>query len=270
MSTPSEDPLTLLRSSISSSSTTPPQLLDPSGQPTTQPLDASTVIFTSSNPITLPITTPTRLTSQPNDPSNLLTLQQLLYTYLEKETSNADYMRKAAVGVGAGFRPVGILDRRVVLEFLLGGTSPVGRVLVEGSKVEEKSQSAPRYLPARREAELRPLWCWVIGFEGDETTAQGSPEVGSLQTTGGTGEPSSVPTKRRYVADEADKQFYKKVSPSSPPLAPSSHPDNLHPHPYPHRRQHVSRSNNPLKNLARTCTTPSVPSLPENHKISVH
>lgn len=50
-------------------------------------------------------------------------------------------MRKAAVGVGAGFRPVGILDRRVVLEFLLGGASPVGRVLVEGSKVEEKSQS---------------------------------------------------------------------------------------------------------------------------------
>jgi hypothetical protein len=141
MSASSEDPLTLLRSAISSSSSTPPQLLDSSGQPTTQPLDASTVVFTSSStPISLPITTPTRLTSQPNDPSNLLTLQQLLYTYLEKETSNADYMRKAAVGVGAGFRPVGILDRRVVLEFLLGGASPVGRVLVEGSKVEEKSQ----------------------------------------------------------------------------------------------------------------------------------
>lgn len=149
MSASTEDPLNLLRSSISSSSTTPPQLLDPSGQPTTQPLDAGTVVFTSSpTPISLPITTSTRLTSQPNDPSNLLTLQQLLYTYLEKETSNADYMRKAAVGVGAGFRPVGILDRRVVLEFLLGGASPVGRVLVEGSKVEEKSQFACSSVPS--------------------------------------------------------------------------------------------------------------------------
>ena len=64
--------------------------------------------------------------------------------------------------------------------------------------------------------------CWlVIGFEGDQTTTQGSLEVGSLQTTGGTGESSSVPTKRRYVTDEADKEFYKKVSryllPPDPP-----------------------------------------------------
>lgn len=39
--------------------------------------------------------------------------------------------------MGGGFRPVGLLDRRIVLEYLTGGQVPVGRVLVEGSKPEE-------------------------------------------------------------------------------------------------------------------------------------
>jgi len=141
------DPLVLLRASIASTSN-PPTLTDSSGQPTTQALDATHVVLPStstssgSTPITLPITTPTRLTSQANDTSNLLTLQQLLYTYLERDTGNADYMRKAASGVVAGFRPVGILDRRIVLEYLSGGEAPVARVLVAGSKPEDKRERA--------------------------------------------------------------------------------------------------------------------------------
>jgi hypothetical protein len=142
MAESTEDPLVLLRSSIASSSN-PPVLTDSSGQPTTQALDATNVALSSSSgsSTTLPITTPTRLTSQANDASNLLTLQQLLYTYLEKDSGNADYMRKAAAGVGAGFRPVGILDRRIVLEYLVGGEAPAGRVLMLGSKPEDKRES---------------------------------------------------------------------------------------------------------------------------------
>lgn len=148
MADAAEDPLDLLRHSIASSSS-PPSLTDSSGQPTTQALDATHVVLSSSSSasVTLAVTTATRLTSQANDTSNLLTLQQLLYAYLERESGNADYMRKAAAGVGAGFRPVGILDRRIVLEYLQGGDAPTGRVLLRGSKPEDKREL---YRPSAR------------------------------------------------------------------------------------------------------------------------
>jgi hypothetical protein len=74
------------------------------------------------------------------------------------------------------------------------------------------------------------------------------------------------------VTDEADKEFYKKVSRRSSSSRNSSSPDALitifplgfsyiHDLPYP-------RSNPPSKNLPRTSTTLSVSSLPANHKIS--
>ncbi|KAH8082234.1 RNA pol II accessory factor, Cdc73 family-domain-containing protein [Filobasidium floriforme] len=187
MADATEDPLVLLRSSIASSSN-PPVLTDSSGQPTTQALDATNVALSSSSgsSITLPITTPTRLTSQANDASNLLTLQQLLYTYLEKDSGNADYMRKAAAGVGAGFRPVGILDRRIVLEYLLGGEAPAGRVLALGSKPEDKH------------------------FEGSQAPTTATVDTGGASRPSAVGG-STVPSKRRYVPDEADKAFYKKL-----------------------------------------------------------
>jgi hypothetical protein len=142
MSESSQDPLELLRTAISSEQL--PKLLDATGQSTDQALSATNVVFdlpSIAEPLTLPITSSTRFNSRANDNVNLLTLQQLLYTYLERAVGNADYMRKAAAGVGAGFRPVGILDRKMVLEYLMGGQAPSGRVLSLGSKPEDKRQS---------------------------------------------------------------------------------------------------------------------------------
>lgn len=139
MSEIEHDPFELLRSAVASSSL--PSLLDESSQPTTDVLAATTVSFTAHQPpVDFPVTIPTRLTSQVHDATNMLTLQQLLYLFLEKDTGNADYMRKAAAGVGKGFRPVGILDRRNVIEILEGGTGS-GRLLVKGSRPEEASKS---------------------------------------------------------------------------------------------------------------------------------
>lgn len=136
----SQDPLTLLRSAVIADKL--PELRDADGGPCDSLLQAQSLVFSSdAEPVTLDVTTPTRFTTRPNETNELLTLQQLVYVVLAKDASSAEYMRNA--NVGGGFRPIGILERRVVLEYLTGGQAPAGRILAEGSKPEDAGESSP-------------------------------------------------------------------------------------------------------------------------------
>lgn len=216
----SQDPLTLLRNAVISK--TLPELRDASGGPCDSLLQAHSLAFSSSSssePITLNVTTPTRFTSEPNKADVLLTLQQLLYVVLAKDASSAEYMRNANVG-GTGFRPIGILDRRVVLEYLTGGQAPAGRVLVEGIKPEE--EAGERKHRAKR-VELGPDHHRPFTvFEGDVATQAGpdvSADAGQAASTSATqpggagGAAGGAPAaKRKYEVNEADKEAVKRVS----------------------------------------------------------
>jgi hypothetical protein len=114
---------------------------------------------TSSARVVIPADTPTRFTTQLDDSSTTYTLAQLTYVFTSQSSTAAEYMKNASVGgvgvhiaTGIGsagvpggaenaFRPVTLIDRRVVLEYLLGGEAPSGRILVLGSRPEDKRES---------------------------------------------------------------------------------------------------------------------------------
>lgn len=165
------DPLNLLRATISAKK--PLILLDKSGQTEVDAVIKASYISLLADPtaeetadplrLVLAADTPTRFTTQLNDAGTTYTLAQLAYVYTSQGSSAAEYMKNASVGgvgvhvpTGVGsagvpggaenaFRPVTLIDRRVVLEYLLGGQAPAGRILVLGSKPEDQrgSQTLP-------------------------------------------------------------------------------------------------------------------------------
>lgn len=171
MSTVSHDPLNLLRATIAAKKDI--LLLDKTGQAPVDAVIKASYISLLSDPsaadetpadrdplrLVLAADTPTRFTTQLNDAGTTYTLAQLAYVYTSQGTTAAEYMKNASVGgvgvhvpTGVGtagvpgggenaFRPVTLIDRRVVLEYLLGGPAPAGRILVLGSKPEDQRAS---------------------------------------------------------------------------------------------------------------------------------
>ncbi|KAI5449386.1 accessory factor associated with RNA polymerase II [Naganishia albida] len=163
MSTVSHDPLNLLRATIAAKKDI--LLLDKTGQAPVDAVIKASYISLLSDPsaadetpadrdplrLVLAADTPTRFTTQLNDAGTTYTLAQLAYVYTSQGTTAAEYMKNASVGgvgvhvpTGVGtagvpgggenaFRPVTLIDRRVVLEYLLGGPAPAGRILVLGN-----------------------------------------------------------------------------------------------------------------------------------------
>jgi hypothetical protein len=169
------DPLNLLRAHIAANAG-PVGLLDKTRQPVDAVIKASYISLspgktgegddqTVAENIVLPADTPTRFSTQLNDSHTTYTLAQLTYVYTSQGSSAAEYMKNASVGgigvtVGMGigtagvpggienaFRPVTLIDRRVVLEYLLGGQAPAGRILVLGSKPDDQRAFAVFLLP---------------------------------------------------------------------------------------------------------------------------
>ena len=213
----SSDPLYLLRTAISSGQL--PTLLNSSDESCTL-ADATHITFPSTS-TTLPVTTPTRFSVQDNDASEFHTLQQLYYVYVERETGTAEYMRRAqAVGGGVGMRVVGIVNRKLVLDYLEGKTeAPPGRVLVEGSDPAQGCKS--EYRQAVTLPSFNNVVVIIPVFEG--TAAPSAPIVKpelvgvsdttttTTQTPAGRSNVGIGFVKRKYEFNPADLEAVKKV-----------------------------------------------------------
>lgn len=159
------DPLNILRAHIAAKRDV--LLLDRTQQHTVDAVIKASFISLDPSPaaseaestrVVIPADTPTRFTTQLNDSGTTYTLAQLTYVFTSQGSTAAEYMKNASVGgvgvhvpTGIGsagvpggvenaFRPVTLIDRRVVLEYLLGGEAPAGRILVLGSRPEDNRQ----------------------------------------------------------------------------------------------------------------------------------
>jgi hypothetical protein len=240
----SHDPLNLLRATISAKK--PLILLDKSGQTEVDAVIKASYISLLADPtaveetadplrLVLAADTPTRFTTQLNDSGTTYTLAQLAYVYTSQGSSAAEYMKNASVGgvgvhvpTGVGsagvpggaenaFRPVTLIDRRVVLEYLLGGQAPAGRILVLGSKPED--QRGSQRFPGITVDLIRvdPL----ADFEGSLPAAHNPDLATLLAPTDAPHDPSqplqptsqSTTGKRKaYQINQTDVEEVKKVS----------------------------------------------------------
>ena len=164
--TVAHDPLNILRAHIAAKH--PVLLLDKTQQHTVDAVIKASYISLDPAPegsppqrVVIPADTPTRFTTQLNDSSTTYTLAQLTYVFTSAGTTAADYMKNSSVGnvgvhvsTGIGsagvpggaenaFRPVTLIDRRVVQEYLMGGEAPAGRILVLGSRPEDHRAFRP-------------------------------------------------------------------------------------------------------------------------------
>ncbi|WWD20179.1 hypothetical protein CI109_104655 [Kwoniella shandongensis] len=191
MTTPTVDPLDLLRQSILSSNL--PTLLTASSDPLPSLSlgEAAYLSFPSDSdggePINLPKDTPTRYTS--ND--GFYNIASLWLAWKERETGVRDYLIKGqATGVGY----VTITDRRGVVEYLTGESDGAGRVVGKGTK-EEGGSAAQATSAASATVESLPS-----ALESATATT----------TEAGPSRPAAAP-KRKYEVDVVDREFCKKL-----------------------------------------------------------
>ncbi|EJU05870.1 CDC73-domain-containing protein [Dacryopinax primogenitus] len=186
------DPLLLLRQSLQSSS---PPLLLLSASANNDELAPSLAISTHIllPPLTLPKSTPTRLLragvpsspppSPEQEPDKFYTLDSVYYVYLARADGPGDYFRKAR-DAALSSPAVSLVDRRAVLAWLTDATAP------------EPENFVPLPSPTEKKAYIAPP-------EGP-FTPPGSPPPGYLDKF-------RESKKRRYVPDEGDREFVKRL-----------------------------------------------------------
>ncbi|KAJ9097174.1 hypothetical protein QFC21_004843 [Naganishia friedmannii] len=222
------DPLNLLRAHIAANAG-PIGLLNKTRQPVDAVIKASYISLslgttaegddqTSAEHVVLPADTPTRFTTQLNDSHTTYTLAQLAYVFTSQGSSAAEYMKNASVGgvgvtVGMGigtagvpggmenaFRPVTLIDRRVVLEYLLGGQAPAGRILVLGSKPDDQhfEGSLPIVHP-----DLQTLLHSTTNNQSNDSSTSSTLQGGALASQGSG-------KRKAYVVNAQDVEAVKK------------------------------------------------------------
>ncbi|KAJ9115766.1 hypothetical protein QFC24_006874 [Naganishia onofrii] len=223
------DPLNLLRAHIAANAG-PVGLLDKTRQPVDAVIKASYISLspgktgegddqTVAENIVLPADTPTRFSTQLNDSHTTYTLAQLTYVYTSQGSSAAEYMKNASVGgvgvtVGMGigtagvpggienaFRPVTLIDRRVVLEYLLGGQAPAGRILVLGSKPDDQHFEGSLPIP---HADLHTLLPSTNNDHTNDSSTTNSFGAGALASQGSG-------KRKAYAVNAQDVEAVKKI-----------------------------------------------------------
>ncbi|GHJ86564.1 hypothetical protein NliqN6_2966 [Naganishia liquefaciens] len=213
------DPLNILRAHIAAKH--PVLLLDKTQQHTVDAVIKASYISLDPSPegeppqrVVIPADTPTRFTTQLNDAGTTYTLAQLTYVFQSLGNSAADYMKNSSVanvgvhvatGIGSSgvpggaenaFRPVTLIDRRVVQEYLMGGEAPAGRILVLGSRPEDNHFEGS--LPAPHNPAVSTLLAPTDASQGYDPS----------QT-----QPSQAAAGKRkaYVVNQADVEAVKKI-----------------------------------------------------------
>ncbi|SCZ97812.1 BZ3500_MvSof-1268-A1-R1_Chr3-3g06387 [Microbotryum saponariae] len=128
----SSDPLSVLRSVLSSDPSSRITYLDASSSPTTSLSSATQLVLPSSPPTTFSKAIPTRFTCA-STTTTTYDLATLVFAWLSREQGVGEYLKNAR-DEQVGF--VAITDRRIVLDYLagkVGGGEAGGRILKEGS-----------------------------------------------------------------------------------------------------------------------------------------
>ncbi|KZT54345.1 CDC73-domain-containing protein [Calocera cornea HHB12733] len=196
------DPLLLLRASLQSP--TPPLLLlspDPAPSNAAPSLAIATHLLLPPSPAALPKSAPTRLLrpghaltegetppDPDKDPGKFHTLDAVYYLWLARADGPGDYFRKARDAALAS-PAVSLVDRRAVLAWLLDPSAPAPPTLVP--------LPSPEQAPGEQHSYIAP--------PDGPTTPPGSPPHGYTERLRLSG------AKRRYVPDEADREWVKRL-----------------------------------------------------------